>query len=344
MPFRFLFLLAGALALAGCNSQKPAQANLAGPAAMPAVPVSVAPAEREVVPVEVRAVGSAEPFQTVQVKSQIAGELVSVQFAEGSQLHKGDLLFQIDPRPYEEALRQAVAAVAKDSAQLAQSEANLAHDRAQEKNARAEADRYDELFKEGIAARNQHEQIRTTFEAMHESVRADEAGIQSARASLESDRAAVETAKLNLGYCEIRSPVSGRAGNVLVHAGNLVKANGDNALVVINQIEPIFVTFACRSSTWRQSARSSARPEARGRGLAGGRPGQNRSRISDGDRQHRGFHHRHHPPEGGFRKPDRALWPGQFVNVVLTLDTRASRPWCHPKRCRPASKGSSFTW
>ncbi len=322
MHFRFFVIMAGALALAGCNSQKPAQADAAGPARMPAVPVSVAPAEREAVPVEVRAVGSADPFQTVQVKSQIAGELVGVRFVEGSQLQKGDLLFQIDPRPYQEALRQAVAAVARDSAQLKQSEANLAHDRAQEKNAQAESDRYDELFKQGIAARNQHEQMRTAFEAMRESVRADEAAIESARASLESDRAAVETAKLNLSFCEIRSPVSGRAGNLLVHAGNLVKANGDNALVVINQIEPIFVSFAvpehhlaavrARMSGGRKLPVEASPGDAAGKTVHGYLTLiDNAVDSTTGTIKLKALFDNH----------EHALWPGQFVNVVLRLET-----------------------
>jgi multidrug efflux system membrane fusion protein len=322
LHFRFLVIAAGALALAGCNSQKPTQADPAGLAKMPAIPVSVAPAEREAVPVEVRAVGSADPFRTVQVKSQIAGELVGVRFAEGSQLRKGDLLFQIDPRPYQEALRQAVAAVAKDSAQLKQSEANLAHDRAQEKNAQAESDRYDELFKEGIAARNQHEQMRTAFEAMIESVRADEAAIESARASLESDRAAAETAKLNLSFCEIRSPVSGRAGNLLVHAGNLVKANGDNALVVINQIEPIFVSFAVPE---HHLAAVRARMNGGGKLVVEVSPGDAAAKTVQGyltlidnavDATTGTI-----KLKAVFENRDHALWPGQFVNVVLRLET-----------------------
>ena len=209
------------------------------------MPVSVAAAASETVPVEVRAVGN------VEASSHGAGEIADRGPADGGALRRrrpdqqGDLLFEIDPRPYREALRQAEAAVARDTAQLRQAEANLGRDRAQAKNAQAEAARYDELFKQGIAARNT---VRSdpddTTTRSRESMRASEAAIESARASLESDKAAVERAKLDLSYCEIRSPVSGRAGNLLVHAGNLVKANGDDALVVINQIEPIFVSFA----------------------------------------------------------------------------------------------------
>src|SRR5213592_4603246 len=151
--------------------------------------------------------------------------------------------FEIDPRPFREASRQAEAAVAKDEAQLRVAEANLARSRAQLKNAQAESVRFEQLSKEGISTRQQEDQVRTAAEVAEHAARGDEAAIESIRAALESDRAAVEQARLNLAYCEIRAPISGRAGNLLVHPGNLVKANGDNPLVVINQIVPIFATF-----------------------------------------------------------------------------------------------------
>ena len=157
---------------------------------------------------------------------------------------------------------------------------------------------------------------------MHESVRADEAGIQSARASLESDRAAVETAKLNLSFCEIRSPVAGRAGNVLVHAGNLVKANGDNALVVINQIEPIFVSFAVpehhlaavrsKMSDGRKLEVEASPGDAPGKIVHG-----NLTVIDNAVDSTTGTI----KLKAVFDNRERALWPGQFVNVVLKLET-----------------------
>ncbi|HYM09764.1 MAG TPA: biotin/lipoyl-binding protein, partial [Bryobacterales bacterium] len=226
------------VALAGCKARK---AQSAG--AMPPVPVSVAAVTQQDVPLEISAVGNVEASAIVQVKSQIAGELMKVQFVEGSDVKRGDLLFEIDPRPYQEALRQAEAAVAKDEAQLRQYEANLGRDVAQSKNAEADAARYEQLFRAGVAPQAQYDQYRTAAEALRESIRADQAAIQSARASVESDRAAVGTAKLNLSYCEIHAPISGRLGNLLVNTGNLVQVNGSNALVVINQITPIFVTF-----------------------------------------------------------------------------------------------------
>lgn len=313
----FVAALPVALLLGGCSSPKAQSAG--GP---PAIPVSVAVAERQPVPVEIRAVGAAEAFRTVQVKSQISGELLSVPFAEGGNVQRGDLLFEIDPRPYREALRQVEASVSRDAAQLRQAEANLERDRAQAKNADAEAARYEELFKQGVAARSQYDQVRTGAEALRESLRAGQAAIESARASLESGRAAVERAKLDLGYCEIRSPVSGRAGNLLVHPGNLVKANGDNPLVVINQMEPIFVSFGVPEH----------RLSAVRAGSAAGRKLAVEASPSDApEKTVRGsltvIDNTVDPNTGTIRlkavfdNAGRSLWPGQFVNVVLTLKT-----------------------
>src|SRR5437773_2073638 len=228
------------LAFAGCGSSQKAQSS--GPA-FPPVPVSTGEATEESVPIEIHSVGNVESYSTVEVKAQVAGPLLAVKFTEGANVSRGDLLFEIDPRPFREALRQAEASIAKDEAQLRLAESNAARSRAQLKNAKAEATRFEQLSKEGISTRQQEDQIRTAAEVAEHSVRGDEASIESIRAALESDRAAVEQAKLNLAYCEIQAPISGRAGNLLLHPGNLVKANGDTALVVINQIAPIFVTF-----------------------------------------------------------------------------------------------------
>jgi multidrug efflux system membrane fusion protein len=188
--------LAFALLLSGCNSPK---AQTAGPP--PPVPVSVATATQETVPIEVRAIGTVEPSATVQVKSQITGELLRVHFVEGGNVNKGDLLFEIDPRPYQEALQQAEAAFEKDTAQLKQAEANLARDLAQAKNAQADAARYEALAKQGVVSRTQSDQFRTTADALAESVRADQAAIESARASLKSDRAAIDRAESAICWC-----------------------------------------------------------------------------------------------------------------------------------------------
>ena len=241
--FARILLFTVVVSLAGCSSAEQAQApGGGGMMQMPPVPASTSPAVEENVPVQVHAFGTVEAFASVDVKSQVAGPLLSVKFTEGTNVAKGDLLFEVDPRPFQEVLRQAEATLTKDNAQLQLAEANLARDQANQKNVDVDAARYAQLAQEGIATRMQTEQLRTSADMAREAVRAGQAAIASIRASLDSDRAVIEKAKLDLSYCQIHAPISGRTGNLLVHAGNLLKVN-DNALVVINQIAPIFVSF-----------------------------------------------------------------------------------------------------
>ena len=301
---------------AGCSSP---QAKSGGPV-FPPVPVAVAKATEESVPIQVRTVGTVEAFSTVEVKAQVAGPLMTVKFTEGATVNQGDLLFEIDSRPFREALRQAQAAVAKDEAQLRVAQETLARSQAQLKNAQADATRFEQLSKEGISTRQQEDQIRTAAEVAKHSVAADEASIETTRATLESDRAAVEQAKINLAYCEIRAPITGRAGNLLLHPGNLVKANADTGLVVLNQIKPIFIIFGVPErylgAISQQQARHKLVVDA----------------VPDKDSVHEsgilsvidntvdaatGTIHL----KATFDNKDGALWPGQFVTSVLTLDT-----------------------
>ena len=319
MREHLLLLLGAALAItqAACNKQ---QAQAGG--GFPPVPVSIAVAAEEAVPVQIRAIGTVEPSSTVQIKSQVAGELTAARFTEGRDVNKGDLLFEIDARPYREALAQAEAALAKDRALLNQAQANLGRDEAQSKNAEVDARRYEEMAKQGVGTAMQATQQRAAADADRESVRADQAAIESSRASIESDQAAVARAKLDLGYCEIRSPVSGRAGNLLVHPGNLVKEN-DAALVVINQVSPIFVSFGVpeeqldtvRQRNARQKlaveASTDPAPSDVARGVL--------SVIDNAVDTNTGTIRL----KAVFENRDHMLWPGEFVNVVLTLDAQS---------------------
>jgi membrane fusion protein, multidrug efflux system len=289
-------------------------------AAPPVVPVSVAKATQENVPTELRVVGSAESSSNVQVKSQIAGELVSVNFTEGQNVKKGDLLFRIDDRPYRDALNQAEAAVERDRAQVSQNQALLARDNASAKVAQSEADRQAELNKGGLTPRSTFDQAQATADANKASARATQAGIESAQAALKSDESAVANAKLNLSYCDIPAPISGRTGNLLVHAGNLVKVN-DVALVVINQVSPIFVNFSVPEQHLNAIRRLNAAHALRVRVFTQDAPG----RIATGhlavidntvDAATGTIH-----LKAEFDNQDGMLWPGQFVTAVLTLDT-----------------------
>ncbi len=305
------------LLLAGCEKKKPAAAA-GGP---PPVPVTVAQASAESVPVEVHAVGTVEPYVTVQVKSQIAGQLQQVHFTEGTNVRRGDLLFTVDPRPYQQALRQAEAVLERDTAQLRQAQAALARDTAQSKQATEDAGRYEKLMKEGVIAKMQYDQTRTNSDALLESVKADKATAESMKAALDSDRAAVAKAKLDLSYCEIRSPASGRAGNLLVQAGNLVKDN-DTTLVVINQIQPIFVSFSVPA----ENLAAIRRNQATRRMEITVSPQDDSSKTARGvlsvidntvDTATGAI-----KLKGTFPNEQGVLWPGQFVDATLVLDTR----------------------
>jgi multidrug efflux system membrane fusion protein len=290
--------------------------------ALPPVPVNTAESKEEVVPIQVRAVGNVEPLSSVGVKAQVGGQLLSVKFAEGATVTAGDLLFEIDSRPFREALRQAEADVRKDEAELRVAEANLSRDQARLKNAEAEARRFEQLTKEGIATRMQEDEVRTTAEVAVQSVRADEAGLESIRASLESGRAAIEQAKLNLGYTQIRAPISGRTGSFLLHPGNIVQANSEQPLVVINQIAPIYVTFGVPERylaeiSSRHNSNQKLAIEARPEGVAD--PVRGVLSVIDNTVDSTTGTIR---LKGSFENRNRQLWPGQFVNVVLTLQTR----------------------
>src|SRR4051812_4125142 len=181
-----------------------------------AVPVVTATAVRKPMPITIVSIGTAEPSQTVAVRAQITGELTDVGFKEGEDVKKGQLLFSLDRRPLEAALKQA--------------EANLARDTAQAANARSQAQRYEDLANRGIATKEQLETARTSATALD--------------ATVGADRAALENARVQLQYATIYAPIAGRTGTLMVHEGNLVRANDTTPLVVINQIAPINVTFA----------------------------------------------------------------------------------------------------
>ena len=180
------------------------------------VPVTTTRAEAKSVPVTIPAVGTAEAISTVQIRAQVTGQLSQVHFAEGQEVRKGDLLFTIDSRPFEAALQQAQAVLARDTATA--------------DNTTAQHARYEDLYKRGLIPRDQYE--------------TQQASAQSAQATLQADQAAVQTAKLNLSYTRITAPMSGRTGALAAHVGDLIRANDTTPLVVINQLAPIYVTFA----------------------------------------------------------------------------------------------------
>jgi len=304
-----------------CSSTSPTAGGPGGRGrgGFPATPVTVAKAEVGDVPVEVRQIGSVDPVAVIAVKAQIGGELTKVLFREGDDIRKDQRLFEIDPRPYQQAIDQAQAAIEKDNALIRQAEANLARDRVQSTNAKEQADRYAAMAKEGLISADQNSTYQTTYKASDETVRADDAAINSARASLNVDKAALETAKLNLSYCSINSPIDGRAGGLLVQAGNLVKANDTNALVNINQMQPIYVTFSVPEQLLTEiRSYSKDRPLAVTAVISKDRTSVGRLTFIDNQVDTSTGTIK---LKAEFPNADRALWPGQFVNVVVTLRT-----------------------
>jgi multidrug efflux system membrane fusion protein len=234
-----LVVLIIALLISGCSDNKAAPIVRQTAAA----PVFVSKALLKSVPIEIQAIGNVEAYSTVAVKSQVGGELTTVDFKEGAEVRKGDRLFVIDPRPFESLVAQAEAALARDRAQLQAAEANLARDLAQDQYVQSQAKRISELSRQGVLAKDAAEQTDAQAKAAAEAVRADRASMESIRANIAADQAALDRAKLQLEYCTIRSPIDGRTGSLMVQQGNVVKAN-DVDLVTINQVRPIYVTFS----------------------------------------------------------------------------------------------------
>jgi membrane fusion protein, multidrug efflux system len=271
------------------DNERPKQPTMMAPA----VPVMVGKVSQKTIPVEVRVIGNGEAYSTVQVKSQVDGQVERVYFQEGQDVKKGDLLFTIDRRPFEATLQQTQANVAKDTAQ--------------EKNAEAQAERNEQLFREGIISKDQYDQFRTNADALKAAVRADQA--------------AVENAKIQLGYCSVFSPLDGRTGALMIHPGNVVKAN-DAALVVVNQISPLYVDFSAPEQYLAEIRRF----------MAAGRLKVQASVPNDPLHSEDGFVSFVNNTidantgtvllKGTFANPERRLWPGQFVNVVLILTSR----------------------
>ena len=299
------------------NQQLSAQlsADQAAALASQPIPVQVAAAEERPMPVYLTALGTVTPYMSVTVKARVSGELEPVQFTEGQQVHKGQTIMVIDPKPYQAALDQA--------------KGNLLHDQALLKNAQAEYTRYKALFDAGVTSK--------------EALDADEAAQGQYLGAIAADKAAIETAQLQLDWCSIQSPIDGRIGLRLVDPGNVITANTTN-LVIINQFQPIAVYFTLPENQLPQVMRKLAADkrlavDAYDRGdqqkLTIGTllTGDNQIDTTTGTEKLKAV----------FDNRDQALFPNQFVNIHLVLEDRP-KALVVPSSAIQSGLEGSFVW
>jgi multidrug efflux system membrane fusion protein len=294
-----LTLLAG-----GCG-----RANRTQQGGRPPVPVTVGTVEQKTVPVSFRAIGNIEAAETVEVRARVGGELLQVFFEEGQTVRAGDRLFAIDPRPFRAALAQAEAQLARNQALLAKAEADIT--------------RYAGLVKQDYVTKEQYDQITADAAAL--------------RAAVAADQASIETVRLELDYCTISSPVTGRTGTINVDAGNLVKANDDLPMVTINQTRPIEASFpvpaqflplvlAHRADRITVVATVPGDPTAAEGTL---------SFIDNAVDTATGTV----LLKATFRNEDERLWPGEFVDLTVILGEEAGRVVCPAAAVQTGQQG-----
>lgn len=257
------------------------------------VPVTTESVTNKSVPLQLTAMGTVEAFSSVKITARVGGELLSVGFHEGKDVKKGELLFTIDPAPYQTTYEIA--------------EANLRRDMAVAKKAEDDLIRYKALFNENLVSRNDLEKIQTNADAV--------------AATVIAGKAAVENAKLQLGYCYIYAPVAGRTGSLLVNQGNLIKANDNNPMVIINQIQPVYVSFSVPEHDLAEIRRymSSGRLNVEALFSKEDKISENglltfidnTVDTSTGTIK----------MKASFENREMALWPGQFVNITIALST-----------------------
>ena len=267
--------------------------DAAASAGRPPAPVVVANVEQRDIPVQIRAIGNVEAYQTVQIRSQVNGQIQKIFFKEGEDVREGQQLFQLDKRPLQADLEKAIG--------------QMKHDQAQAENSRIQAERYSGLEKAGIVSHEQAGQLNAQAKADSSAV--------------EADKAAIDAARVQLQYTDIVAPINARAGALMINLGNLVKANDTPYLVQLNQVTPIYVTFFVPESNLDRVRQRFSSGElnvlAYSKGQTDG-PAEGRlTFIDNGVDTTTGMF----KLKATFANKDQRLWPGQFVDVALTLST-----------------------
>ncbi len=314
-----------AIFLSGCVNK--AQQNFERPPS----PVQVSVAVSQDVPTYMDAIGKTVAREVVSIQPQLSGRIIKIHFADGANVKRGDMLFTIDPRPFEANLRQAQANLSRDGALKKQAEANLDKEIAQAKWGLAQVERYRVLVEQGVVPREQYEQYRANYDSLRANVEAARAAVGSAAETIKVDAAAIESAKVQLSYCYIRSPIDGRAGQRLVDIGNVVNPGGSSnanssnggssALLVIERLDPIYADFtisqnnltAVQQQMREGSLRAEVRlPDAPDEPVIGQLTFLDNA-VQDATGQ---VNLRATIPNVAHR-----FWPGRFVNIRLVLNT-----------------------
>lgn len=281
--------LALAVATSGCGNKGQATAS----AGRPPAPVAVANVEQRDIPLQITGIGNVEAYQTVQIRSQVNGQIEKIFFKEGDDVRQGQKLFELDKRPFEADVEKAIA--------------QTKHDEATAENSRIQRERYTGLEKEGIVSHEQAGQLS--------------AQAQADSSAVEADKAALQAARVQLQYTDIYAPIDARAGALMINLGNLVKANDTPYLVQLNQIAPIYVAFFVPESNLARVRERFAAGRLKVLAYPKGQtenPAEGRlTFIDNGVDTTTGMF----KLKATFDNADRKLWPGQFVDVALELST-----------------------
>lgn len=334
------------------------------------IAVTVDVAKIQEVPIEIRSIGNVLPFSDVNIVPQVGGQLTKVYFTQGDFVRKGQLLFQIDPRPYHAALEQARGHVARDRAQvqaalatmrkniamIGSAEALIAKDQAAEAYAKREAKRYDELVKQGAVSHEQSDQMATNaltasatldadrkmLENAREVVQADKANVEMLRGTQRADEALVRSAEIQLGWTTIRSPIDGRTGSLNIDEGNVITANSATTpLVTIDQVQPIYISFTLPEQHLDQIRRCLANGTLHVKALIGG---ESDSAVIEKVT----FLERNVNTQAGTvtlrataPNLDKKLFPGQFLDVIATMPPDGETIVVPESAVQPSQTGNS---
>ena len=299
--------LAVAILASGCANKGQGSAS----AARPPAPVVVASVEQRDIPLQITGIGNVEAYQTVQIRSQVNGQIEKIFFKEGDDVRQGQKLFELDKRPFEADLDKAIA--------------QTKHDEATAENSRIQRERYTGLEKEGIVSHEQAGQLSAQAQA-------DASGV-------EADKAAVQAARVQLQYTDIYAPIDARAGVLMINLGNLVKANDTPYLVQLNQITPIYVTFFVPESNLARVRERFSAGQLKVLAYPKGQPDNpaegRLTFIDNGVDTTTGMF----KLKATFENKDRKLWPGQFVDIALELSTEKNAIVVPTKAIQTGQKG-----